>query len=163
LGKAFATPQQRARNHVSDLAQKGIGASEQWPGRDCYEQRSDCFRGAGVRPHRYPRACGEGSSSDLTSARATPGREASDLAAQLPPELAEELLASEGPQRFDSQEFYRRVAAEEGSGCTEQEARQHARAVTAALREAVGAEYLHLLDQLPEDYSDLMHTENVQH
>jgi uncharacterized protein (DUF2267 family) len=53
--------------------------------------------------------------------------------------------------------------AEEGSGCTEQEARQHARAVTAALREAVGAEYLHLLDQLPEDYSDLMHTENVQH
>jgi uncharacterized protein (DUF2267 family) len=89
--------------------------------------------------------------------------EASDLAAQLPPELAEELLASEGPQRFDSQEFYRRVAAEEGSGCTEQEARQHARAVTAALREAVGAEYPHLLDQLPEDDSDLMHTENVQH
>jgi hypothetical protein len=31
--------------------------------------------------------------------------------------------------------------------------------VTAVLREAVGAEYLHLLDQLPREYSDLMHTE----
>jgi hypothetical protein len=34
--------------------------------------------------------------------------------------------------------------------------------MTAALREAVGAEYLHVLDQLPDEYSDLMHTENVQ-
>ena len=67
-------------------------------------------------------------------------------------------LASEGRERFDSQEFYRRVAGEEGGGCTEQEARQHARTVT-ALREAVGAEYLHSLDQLPQEYSDLMHTE----
>jgi uncharacterized protein (DUF2267 family) len=67
-----------------------------------------------------------------------------------------------GHQRFDSQEFYRRVAAEEGRGCSKQEARQHARAMTAALREAVGAEYLHVLDQLPDEYSDLMHTENVQ-
>jgi hypothetical protein len=33
--------------------------------------------------------------------------EASDLAAQLPPELGAELLASEGPQRFDSEEVYR--------------------------------------------------------
>jgi uncharacterized protein (DUF2267 family) len=46
--------------------------------------------------------------------------EASDLAAQLPLELDAELLASEGPQRFDSQEFYRRVAAEEGRRCSEQ-------------------------------------------
>src|SRR5215211_1732292 len=42
--------------------------------------------------------------------------EASDLAAQLPQELAAELLAGEGPQRFDSHEFYRRVAAEEAEG-----------------------------------------------
>jgi hypothetical protein len=35
--------------------------------------------------------------------------------------------------------------------------------VTAALREAVGTEYLHVLDQLPDEYADLMHTENVQH
>ncbi|MFL6046949.1 MAG: DUF2267 domain-containing protein [Propionibacteriaceae bacterium] len=73
------------------------------------------------------------------------------------------MLASEGPQRFDSQEFYRRVAAEEGRGCSEQQAHQHAGAMTAALQEAVGAEYLHVLDQLPEEYSELMHTENVQH
>jgi hypothetical protein len=35
--------------------------------------------------------------------------------------------------------------------------------MTAALREAVGAEYLHVLYQLPDEYSDLMHTKNVQH
>jgi hypothetical protein len=33
--------------------------------------------------------------------------EASDLAAQLPPELGAELLASEGLQQFDREEFYR--------------------------------------------------------
>jgi uncharacterized protein (DUF2267 family) len=89
--------------------------------------------------------------------------EASDLAAQLSPELGAELTASSDTERFNLKEFYRRVAAEEGTGCSEHEARQHARAVTAALREAVGAEYLHVLDQLPKDYSDLVHTENVQH
>ncbi len=89
--------------------------------------------------------------------------EASDLAAQLPPEFAECLRSGGTAERFDLAEFYRRVAAEEGHGCTPEEARRHARAVTAALREAVGAEYRHLLDQLPGDYADLMHVENVQH
>ncbi len=31
------------------------------------------------------------------------------------------------------------------------------------LREAVGAEFRQVLDQLPGDYGDLVHTENVQH
>jgi uncharacterized protein (DUF2267 family) len=89
--------------------------------------------------------------------------EATDLAAQLPPEFAQCLHGDTQVERFDVAEFYRRVAAEEGPGCSPDQARQHARAVTAALREAVGAEYRHLLAQLPQDYADLMHTENVQH
>jgi uncharacterized protein (DUF2267 family) len=56
----------------------------------------------------------------------TVDRKASDLAVQLPPELAAELLPGERLQRFDSQDFYRRVASEEDRGCSEQEARQHA-------------------------------------
>ena len=89
--------------------------------------------------------------------------EAKDLAAQLPPELAEALPTDGSVERFGPQEFYERVAAEEGHGCTPEQVRQHARAVTAALREAVGPEYCEVLDQLPGDYGDLLHTENVQH
>ncbi|MCZ2815126.1 DUF2267 domain-containing protein [Modestobacter sp. VKM Ac-2984] len=89
--------------------------------------------------------------------------EAADLAAQLPGELAGAVPTDGSVERFDLAEFYRRVAEAEGRGCTPEQARQHARAVTAALREAVGAEYLHVLDQLPADYGDLMHTENAQH
>jgi uncharacterized protein (DUF2267 family) len=44
--------------------------------------------------------------------------EASDLAAQLPPEFAQCLQGGGQAERFDVQEFYRRVAAEEGRGCT---------------------------------------------
>ncbi len=89
--------------------------------------------------------------------------EAADLAAQLPARLAECLDTSAEVERFGLDEFYRRVAEEEGLGCSAQQARQHARAVTAALRAAVGAEYLHMLSQLPKEYADLTHTENVQH
>ncbi|MGY2128856.1 DUF2267 domain-containing protein [Blastococcus sp. SYSU DS0617] len=89
--------------------------------------------------------------------------EAGDLAAQLPGEFADCLPPGGGNERFDLDEFYRRVAAEEGQGCTPEQARQHARAVTAAVREAVGPEYRHVLAQLPDDYADLLHTENVHH
>jgi uncharacterized protein (DUF2267 family) len=88
--------------------------------------------------------------------------EARDLAAQLPPEYAACLSDDPQVERFDLDEFYRRVASEEGPWVTPEQARQHARAVTAALREAVGAEYRHLLSQLPQDYADLVHTGNVQ-
>lgn len=89
--------------------------------------------------------------------------EAAGLAAQLPGELADAMPTDGSVERFDLAEFYRRVAEAEGRGCTPEQTRQHARAVTAALREAVGAEYLHVLDQLPDDYGDLTHTENAQH
>lgn len=91
------------------------------------------------------------------------GTEAQDLAAQLPPELAEPLDQSEQAERFELEKFYQRVAEAEGLGCSAQQARQHARAVTAALREAVGPEYRHVLDQLPEGWEDLLHTGEAQY
>ena len=89
--------------------------------------------------------------------------EAKDLAAQLPADLAADMPTGTEVERFDLDEFYRRVAEEEGHGCTEAEARQHARATMVAIRESVGAEWQHVLDQLPNDYADLVSTENVQH
>jgi len=89
--------------------------------------------------------------------------EAADLAAQLPGDLADDMPTGTKAERFKLDEFYRRVAAKEGHGCTEAQARQHARATMIALRESVGAEWWHVLDQLPNDYADLVSTENVQH
>lgn len=91
------------------------------------------------------------------------GSEAQDLAAQLPAELAEALPTDGSVERFELPEFYDRVAQLEGRGCSAKEARQHARAVVTAIREAVGEEYLHVLDQLPGDYGDLTSTEPVVH
>ncbi len=89
--------------------------------------------------------------------------EAADLAAQLPPEFAEALPTDGSVERFGLVEFYERVADREGRGCSPEQARQHARAVTAALRAAVGPEYCQVLDQLPGDYGDLTHTQNAHH
>lgn len=89
--------------------------------------------------------------------------EAGDLAAQLPRELGDQLTRNPEVERFSLEEFYRRVAEEEGGDCTPQVARRHARAVTAGLREAVGAEYLHVLDQLPNDRGDLLHSDQGQY
>lgn len=89
--------------------------------------------------------------------------EATDLASQLPPELAEEIDRSGQAEKFGLEEFYRRVAETEGHGCTPQQARQHARATTAAVREAVGPEYRHVLSQLPDDWSDLLHDGEAQY
>lgn len=87
--------------------------------------------------------------------------EAKDLAAQLPDDLAAHLRPSAEVERFGLEEFYQRVS--DAEGCSPEEARRHARAVTAALREAVGPEYRHLTAQLPDDWGDLLHTDNVQH
>ncbi len=117
-------------------------------------------RSAGIDTHEHAEQAVRATLTVLGQRLST---EAADLAAQLPPEFAECVRAAGDFERFDLEEFYRRVAEAEGHGCTPQEARQHARAVTAALREAVGAEYRHVVDVLPGDYADLLHTENVQH
>ncbi|MGH3788959.1 MAG: DUF2267 domain-containing protein [Pseudonocardiaceae bacterium] len=92
------------------------------------------------------------------------GGQTSNLASQLPPALAEVMPAEEPGERFDLAEFYREVAAAEGDRCPPERARQHARAVLAALKVALtGHEYDHMASQLPADYADLLGTEPVQH
>lgn len=60
-----------------------------------------------------------------------------DLAAQLPKKIAEALPASGGGEAFGVEEFYRRVMESEGGDCTQDDAREHARAVIAALKSGV--------------------------
>lgn len=80
--------------------------------------------------------------------------ETADLAAQLPPGLAE-ALPEHGPgERFGLDEFYRRVAEAEGHDATT--ARQHARAVAAALKSGIAPGELNdVLAQLPDEYDEL--------
>jgi uncharacterized protein (DUF2267 family) len=81
--------------------------------------------------------------------------EARDLAAQLPPELAAWLNAPERSQRFDVDEFLRRVA--ERSQVDDETALRQARAVFAALGQAVAARELDdVASELPRDYDLLL-------
>lgn len=92
------------------------------------------------------------------------GGETKDLAAQLPPALAEALPAEGAGERFGVDDFYRRVADAEPWESTPQEARRHARAVMAALKQSLtGREFDQISDQLPSDYDDLLGTGPVQH
>lgn len=92
------------------------------------------------------------------------GGQTSNLASQLPAEIASVLPAEGGGERFGVEDFYRRVAEAEGGQCTAQQARQHARATLAALKAGLtGATYDHIAAQLPPDYADLLGTEPVQH
>jgi uncharacterized protein (DUF2267 family) len=92
------------------------------------------------------------------------GGETKDLAAQLPAAFAEALPPVGAGERFDVNEFYRRVAALEGDSCTAPKARRHARAVVAALKASVSpAEFEDVAAQLPGDYADLLSREPVIH
>lgn len=92
------------------------------------------------------------------------GGQTTNLASQLPAELAAALPADGPGDRFGVEEFYRRVAEAQGGNCTEQQARRHARATLAALKVGLtGREYEHIAAQLPPDYADLLGTEPVQH
>lgn len=91
------------------------------------------------------------------------GDEPRHLAAQLPEGIAEALPETGGRATFGVEEFYRRVADEEGRGCTPDGAREHARAVVAALKSGVSDnEFADLVSQLPNDYrSDLLSTSSA--
>jgi uncharacterized protein (DUF2267 family) len=92
------------------------------------------------------------------------GGQAGNLAAQLPPALAELLPESAPGERFDAEEFVARVAETEGSPTHLEQARQHTKATLAAIKAAVGdAEFGHVASQLSADYADLLGTEPVQH
>jgi len=85
------------------------------------------------------------------------GGEPSDLAAQLPGDLAE-LARYDGPaESFEGAEFYRRVADREGMGCTAGRAREHAMAVMSTVVDQVSeGERGDLAAQLPADYGELL-------
>jgi uncharacterized protein (DUF2267 family) len=91
------------------------------------------------------------------------GSEPRDLAAQLPAGIAETLPDTGQGASFGVEEFYRRVAEAEDHGCTPDGAREHARAVVAALKAGITeAEFDDLTAQLPQDYQqDLLSTASV--
>jgi uncharacterized protein (DUF2267 family) len=81
--------------------------------------------------------------------------EARDLAAELPPEVAPHLGRKGPAERFDVDEFLRRVAELEGVDVETADA--HARAVFAALGQAVSAKELADLEaELPKDFAPLL-------
>ncbi|NIH83593.1 DUF2267 domain-containing protein [Amycolatopsis granulosa] len=91
------------------------------------------------------------------------GGEPGDLAGQLPAGIREALPETGEGASFGVEEFYRRVMDAEGHGCTQDGAREHARAVIAALKAGVSqGEFDHLERQLPADYrQDLLSTAPV--
>ncbi len=83
------------------------------------------------------------------------GNEPSNLAAQLPPEIAGFVDGDGGREAFSVQEFYERVAQKEGTTNSE-EAVKHARAVATVLQTAVtGGELEDVRSQLGNDYEEL--------
>ena len=82
------------------------------------------------------------------------GNEPSNLAAQLPPEIAPYVDGDGGQEAFSVQEFYDRVAQKEGVGTDE--AVRHARAVATVLQTAVtGTEIDDVRSQIGNDYEEL--------
>jgi uncharacterized protein (DUF2267 family) len=82
------------------------------------------------------------------------GNEPSNLAAQLPPEIAPFVEGEGGREAFSVGEFYERVAQREGVGTDE--AIRHARAVATVLQTAVsGGELEDVRSQLGDDYEEL--------
>jgi len=83
------------------------------------------------------------------------GEEPSDLAAQLPPEIAPYVEGDGGRESFSVEEFYERVARKDGS--SNDEAIRHARAVATVLQTAVtGRELEDTRSQLGNGYEELL-------
>jgi uncharacterized protein (DUF2267 family) len=82
------------------------------------------------------------------------GDEPSNLAAQLPPEVASYVEGAGGQDSFGVDEFYSRVAQKEGVG--QDEATRRARAVATVLQTAVtGGELDDVHSQLGDEYKEL--------
>ena len=81
-------------------------------------------------------------------------------AAPLPSGISEALPPTGQGETFGVEEFYRRVADAEDRGCTPDGAREHARAVVAALKTGVSEDdFATLKAQLPNDFAtDLLST-----
>jgi uncharacterized protein (DUF2267 family) len=89
-----------------------------------------------------------------TLAERLSGGEAQHVAAELPPQAAEWLRDGKKAERFGLAEFLHRVAEREG--VPEETAREHARAVFAALGRALEEKELHdMISELPKEFRDL--------
>ncbi len=81
-------------------------------------------------------------------------KEASQLAAQLPPEIGRFLTVVDTNKSFDLEEFYEHVSRRESIG--QPLSRDHARAVLSVVEEAVSpGELRDVLAQLPDEYLTL--------
>jgi uncharacterized protein (DUF2267 family) len=81
--------------------------------------------------------------------------EARDLAAALPPGIAPWLATTSDAERFDADEFVRRVAEREGADV--EKAERHVRAVLDAVSRAVSdKEFSDLIAELSKDYARLL-------
>jgi uncharacterized protein (DUF2267 family) len=91
-----------------------------------------------------------------TLAERISGGEVKDLAAQLPAELKPHLMGADEPaQRFDAEDFVRRVA--ERAATDPDRARAGVRAVFTTIREAVTpGEIDDITAQLPKDFAELV-------
>jgi uncharacterized protein (DUF2267 family) len=82
------------------------------------------------------------------------GEESSDLAAQLPPEIALYVEGDGGRESFPVEQFYERVAQKEG--VSNDEATRHARAVATVVQTAVtSGELEDVRSQLGDAYREL--------
>ena len=82
------------------------------------------------------------------------GNEPSNLAAQLPPEIAPYVEGDGGREAFSLEEFYNRVAQKQG--VDHDEAVRHARAVATVVQTAItGGELDDVRSQLGDDYEEL--------
>ena len=85
------------------------------------------------------------------------GKEPSHLAAQLPPEIALALPVVGGAERFDVEEFDRRVASRELRHCSPAQAHRHAIAVLSIVLSMVSeGERDDVIAQLPADFGDFV-------
>lgn len=86
------------------------------------------------------------------------GKEAENLASQLPAELSTQLESgnyAQEPEEFSLEEFYRRIAEREG-GLDSECSRERARAVMEVLTRATsGGELRDIQRQLPEEFEPL--------
>lgn len=88
------------------------------------------------------------------------GQQPAHLAAHLPQELARELPTTGPGMPFDADAFVRRVRQKEGLGCSQDEVREHARAVLSMVLgpSLAGSERDDVAAQLPQDVRALMGT-----
>jgi uncharacterized protein (DUF2267 family) len=103
-----------------------------------------------------------------TLAERLSGGEVRHVAAELPPQAAEWLRDGKKAEPFGLTEFLHRVAEREG--VPEETAREHARAVFAALGRALNEKELHdMIAELPKEFGDLAgaalraHEEAIRH